>query len=111
MNTIAKKFILETSLLKAFILQSLFLKCLVLKRLVLKCFKLEKPVLKSFLISVLFSFGAQQAFAEEASRYSESARERQYLGGVDESDLKVQQKLTTASKMAPVENIESNEGF
>ncbi|MFZ3231919.1 MAG: hypothetical protein WA160_17055 [Pseudobdellovibrio sp.] len=50
--------------------------------------------------------------AEENSDYVEKARERRYVGGVDESDLKVQKAVTaTKTKVKTEDNQESNEGF
>ena len=51
------------------------------------------------------------AFAEEQSQFTEMARERQYPGGRDESDLKVQQKTSANTKTKPVDRQESDEGF
>lgn len=58
--------------------------------------------------SVLFL--SNFAVAEENSDYAEKARERRYVGGADESDLKVQ-KAVTNTKSKAEENDESNEGF
>ena len=49
--------------------------------------------------------------AEEQSQYTEVARERRYVGGADESDLKVQANGSTAAKNKPAATQESNEGF
>ncbi len=60
----------------------------------------------------LTMFLASAASAEEGSKYSEIARERQYVGGKDESDLKVQQVTVVNPKNKPVTDPqESNEGF
>ena len=60
-------------------------------------------------IAFLFS-ATSMARAEEQSAFTESARERRYVGGPDESDLKVQANLA-AAKNKPAATPESNEGF
>ena len=50
-------------------------------------------------------------FAEEQSQFAEMARERQYPGGSEESDLKVQQKAAASSKIKLTDHQESDEGF
>lgn len=55
----------------------------------------------------------RQANANEETPYAEIARLRQYPGGADESDLKVQPELnqdTAIKKKKPVK-VEPNEGF
>ena len=54
---------------------------------------------------------SEKALAEEQSQYTEVARERRYVGGPDESDLKVQASTATAAKNKPAAGQESNEGF
>ena len=54
---------------------------------------------------------AEKASAEEQSQYTEVARERRYVGGADESDLKVQANTTAAAKNKAAPAQESNEGF
>lgn len=49
--------------------------------------------------------------AEEQSPFNEIARERLYVGGLDESDLRVQQVHTAGIKNKPTDTQESNEGF
>lgn len=53
------------------------------------------------------------ALANEASPYAEVARLRQYAGGEDESDLKVQPVLNQASQLKKKKqtSADSNEGF
>ena len=54
------------------------------------------------------------AFADDSSDYAEKARDRRYIGGADESDLKVQKAVNTNLKTKAeenMENTESNEGF
>jgi len=48
--------------------------------------------------------------ADENSEYAAKARERRYVGGADESDLKVQKAVNSAKTKAE-ENEDANEGF
>lgn len=66
-----------------------------------------RPFLVLFII--LSCFYVSSLKAEENSDFSDKARDRHYLGGADESDLKVQKSLNTKNKSE--ENQESNEGF
>ena len=69
---------------------------------------------KNFLVFCLLFFSiifVRVAFAEEQSQFTEMARERQYPGGADESDLKVQQKTAASSKTKQNDHQESEEGF
>lgn len=67
-----------------------------------------KKILSLFLFISCFS---AICFAEE-TEFSEKARTRQYSGGADESDLKVQQ-INTETKKTKVETVdpEDEEGF
>lgn len=72
---------------------------------------MNKFLFKTISVAISILFLSAFASAEEASDYAEKARERRYVGGADESDLKVQ-KTVTNSKAKPVEESdESNEGF
>lgn len=81
--------------------------------------KTMKKVLINFIkinFFCLFSFFFLATYplvivAEEQSQFTEIARERQYAGGHDESDLKVQQKAVSNSKAKPADRQESDEGF
>ncbi len=66
-----------------------------------------------FLIISLVSFLAPNLRADEASAYSEVARLRKYAGGADESDLKVQLKLSLTPSQKKKLNApdEPSEGF
>ena len=66
---------------------------------------------KTISVAVTILFFSTFASAEEASDYAEKARERRYVGGADESDLKVQKAVTNSKSKLPVESDESNEGF
>ena len=64
---------------------------------------------KIILLGLLMSL---KAVASEQSEYMDLARSRKYIGGPDESDLKVQAVLYQApnKKKKPVK-VEPNEGF
>lgn len=66
---------------------------------------------KTLFLLIVMSFS--QAWANEISEYSEVARLRQYAGGADEGDLKVQPILNQASqaKNKKPPSTESNEGY
>jgi hypothetical protein len=70
---------------------------------------------KSFLkiisvVAVILGFSLV-TIAEENSEFAEKARERRYVGGADESDLKVQRTLTANPKAKSQDPDETNEGF
>ncbi|MBC7741403.1 MAG: hypothetical protein H7061_04345 [Bdellovibrionaceae bacterium] len=75
-----------------------------MKKLISKYFMLA-PILLSIL-----SFPALSNAAED-SAFAEKARTRQYPGGADESDLKVQQVVAAVQKTKAEASQESNEGF
>lgn len=57
------------------------------------------------------AFGFASAYAED-SEFADIARERRYVGGADESDLKVQKTVSTDPKKQKAEvSEESSEGF
>lgn len=58
-------------------------------------------------ISFCFSF----SWAAEDSAFVEKARTRQYVGGPDESDLKVQTQIPKLQKSKNETTIEDEEGF
>ena len=60
------------------------------------------------MVSSLFS---SMSFAIEDSEIAEKARNRQFTGGADEEDLKVQQLPTKDQKNKTDANQEANEGF
>ena len=62
-----------------------------------------------FFISTLFLM--INASAAEDSAFAEKARTRQYIGGPDESDLKVQAQILKLQKSKNETNIEDDEGF
>lgn len=71
-----------------------------------------KTILFFLSTSYLIILLSDSALADEGSKYSEVARERQYIGGKDESDLKVQPASAVPSKVKPAaEPVENNEGF
>ncbi|OFZ31894.1 MAG: hypothetical protein A2622_11790 [Bdellovibrionales bacterium RIFCSPHIGHO2_01_FULL_40_29] len=51
------------------------------------------------------------SYAEEDSMYVQMARDREYVGGLDESDLKVQSSLVPNENNKNLDNPESEEGF
>ncbi len=65
----------------------------------------------SFFIIILAGFLPMGAFAAEDSAFAEKARSRQYVGGPDESDLKVQAKVLKLQKSKNETNTEEDEGF
>lgn len=72
---------------------------------------MNKFLFKTIFVAISILFLSALSSAEENSDYAEKARERRYVGGADESDLKVQ-KAVANSKAKPVEESdESNEGF
>lgn len=72
---------------------------------------MNKFLFKTISVAISILFLSAFAIAEENSDFAEKARDRRYVGGADESDLKVQ-KAVTNSKAKPVEESdESNEGF
>ena len=76
-----------------------------MKNFILKCSKF-------FLVIFSILISANPATADEGSKYSEVARDRQYAGGKDESDLKVQAASAIPAKNKPVsEPVDNNEGF
>lgn len=75
-----------------------------------------------FILSLVYfcSTFVTTAFAAEDSDFVQVARERHYVGGLEESDLKVQQKLLTVDEVGratgnetgnEVNRDESEEGF
>ncbi len=77
---------------------------------------MKEFILKSILFLVcavnFIILSTSLALADEGSKYSEVARERQYVGGKDEADLKVQAPSAVPSKAKPAtEPVENNEGF
>ncbi len=71
-------------------------------------------ILKSiFTVTAFFAvgFSTMTASAAEDSAFAEKARTRQYAGGADESDLKVQANMATSQKVKPEPNQEATEGF
>lgn len=72
---------------------------------------ISKPIL-FFASACLLTVLPSMLQADEGSKYSEVARERQYVGGKDESDLKTQAPSAVANKNKSVaEPVENNEGF
>ena len=67
---------------------------------------------KLFSLILFINFFTAICFAEE-TEFSEKARTRQYSGGADESDLKVQQQVSAETKKTKVETTdpEDEEGF
>lgn len=66
------------------------------------------------LLFVIFVWGINlNAFAAEDSVHVEKARTRQYVGGADESDLKVQAQVPKLKKSKNETNLEDddNEGY
>ena len=61
----------------------------------------------SFFVISIFS----TAHAADESIYAEKARNRQYAGGPDESDLKVQAQVLKLQKSKNETSIEEDEGF
>ncbi len=66
--------------------------------------------LASALFALILSF-VIPARAAEDSEFVQIARDRYYLGGVDESDLKVQLQLVPNEKNKNLDTQESEEGF
>lgn len=66
-----------------------------------------------FTVSFLFTLSvAQNIQAAQESTYTEIAKSRKYIGGADESDLKVQPTLNRSQnkKKKPI-NSDSSDGF
>ena len=59
---------------------------------------------------IIFAFSIF-AVASEDSVYAEKARTRQYPGGADESDLKVQAQIPKLQKSKNETSVEDEEGF
>lgn len=63
----------------------------------------------SVFAALLFVFSWAQA--SDDSIFTEKARTRQYVGGPDESDLKVQAQVMKLQKSKNETNVEDEEGF
>ena len=73
---------------------------------------MENKKFIQLLFIFLVSLGlTESAPAAEDSEFVQKAKDRYYHGGPDESDLKVQQKLTPTEKNKNLDNEESDEGF
>ncbi len=64
-----------------------------------------------FILFGILYFFSILTWAAEDSAFLEKARTRQYLGGADESDLKVQAQLVKLQKSKNETTIEDEEGF
>lgn len=67
--------------------------------------------LQVFVFFVLLFAISLTTSAAEDSVYAEKAQTRQYVGGPDESDLKVQAQIQKLQKSKNETNVEDGEGF
>lgn len=76
---------------------------------------MSKIILKIISIFVTCFLLFNYAGAEENSDYTEKAKERRYVGGADESDLKVQKSVVkntnSNAKIKSEDPDDANEGF
>jgi hypothetical protein len=67
--------------------------------------------MKYFIFTVLLLSFSGPIWAAEDSVFAEKARTRQYLGGPDETDLKVQAQIQKLQKSKNETSIDEDEGF